>query len=75
MTTDTMCIEQSQLPVLRLTLLPEEQAELMIVLDNYLADLRYEIVDTDNSEFKLMLRKRQSVLIAIAHALRSPYQA
>jgi hypothetical protein len=37
----------------------EEAAELRVILENYLSDLRMEIVDTDSPEYREMLKKRR----------------
>jgi hypothetical protein len=48
----------------------EERATLLRVLENYLSDLRVEIVNTDFFEFKQMLRERQSTLTHVQEKLR-----
>lgn len=58
-------------PAIHLELTAEEQEVLRDVLDNYLSDLRMEIVDTDSSEFKKMLRHRKAVLVKIHEALQA----
>ena len=58
-------------PAIRLELTPEDQEVLGDMLDNYLSDLRVEIIDTDSSEFKKMLRHRQAVLTKIRENIRS----
>lgn len=45
------------------------------ILTNYLADLRMEIVDTDNHEYKATLRGEQNQLRAILDLLGGPAQA
>jgi hypothetical protein len=50
---------------------PEEVTTLAAVLDRYLSDLRMEIVDTDNPEFKRQLKAEQHVLEAVLTRLTS----
>lgn len=50
--------------------LSETDAELLRrILTNYLADLRMEIADTDNHEYKATLRDEQRQLTAILESL------
>lgn len=50
----------------------EEQAEeLRAVLDEVLGDISTEIADTDNSEYRLILRGRQGRLRSIREKLGS----
>ncbi len=46
----------------KLTLTPEQSEILKEILTSSLSDLRMEIVATDNSEFKEMLKKRKAIL-------------
>ncbi|MFK5947783.1 MAG: hypothetical protein QM500_03300 [Methylococcales bacterium] len=41
---------------------PEQTEILKETLSSYLSDLRMEIVDTDNSEFREKLKKKKKVL-------------
>jgi hypothetical protein len=43
-------------------LAPEEAALLKEILESYLSDLRMEIVDTDNMDFREMLKGREHFL-------------
>jgi hypothetical protein len=52
-------------PDTTLTLTEEEAGALAEVLDQALADLRYEIADTDNHTFRERLRARYAFLEAI----------
>ncbi len=45
-----------------LNLTPEQAEILKETLSSYLSDLRMEIVDTDNSEFREKLKKKKKVL-------------
>jgi hypothetical protein len=55
-----------------LELTAEEHERLHTVLDRYLADLRYEIANTDNSVFRAALREERATLEAIASRLAVP---
>ncbi len=44
---------------------PEEAELLKRVLEGYLSDLRYEIVDTDNASYRADLRSEKEMLEAI----------
>lgn len=53
--------------------LSDDDAELLRrILTNYLADLRMEIVDTDNHEYKATLRAEQTQLRDILDRLGGP---
>jgi len=43
----------------------EEKVTLKNLLENCLADLRMEIIQTDNYNYKIMLKKRKEVLIKL----------
>ena len=45
---------------MHLDLNDEQEGLLRELLDEAYRDLRYEIADTDNSEFKMQLRKREA---------------
>ena len=50
--------------------LDKEEAEALLqVLNSYLADLRYEIADTDRSTFREMLRQHREKIERILAAL------
>lgn len=53
-----------------LELSSEEHAVLLEILENYLSDLRMEIVDTDSIEFKKGLRIRKQVILDLLEKLR-----
>jgi hypothetical protein len=40
-------------------LAPEEAEELHLILESYLSDLRMEIADTDNRDFRENLKRRE----------------
>jgi len=56
-------------PETELTLSEDEAATLAGVLDQVLADLRYEIADTDNHTFREGLRARYELLEGIRSRL------
>jgi len=45
--------------MVRIEFTPEEAENLREILDNYLSDLRMEIVDTDSHDYRAMLKKRR----------------
>lgn len=48
----------------------EEKAILSQLLENCIADLHSEIADTDNLDFKTMLKGRKAVLVKLFEALQ-----
>lgn len=57
--------------MLRIELSAEEAEELSGILENYLSDLRMEIVDTDSQDFREGLKKRKELLSRIVDELKS----
>jgi hypothetical protein len=57
--------------MITLHLTPEQGKELLLVLREYLSDLRGEISDTDSSFFKEHLREEKKVLLAILEKLEA----
>jgi hypothetical protein len=49
----------------------EERITLKNLLENCLADLRMEIIQTDNYNYKIMLKKRKDVLIKLQKSIIS----
>jgi hypothetical protein len=45
--------------MVRIEFTSEEAESLREILDNYLSDLRMEIVDTDSHDYREMLKKRR----------------
>ena len=43
----------------RLHLNPQEEGELLMILERYLPELRYEIAKTDRKEFRKDLKERE----------------
>jgi hypothetical protein len=48
--------------MIRVELTTKEAKELHDILDNYLSDLRMEIVDTESHDFRAMLKKRKEFI-------------
>jgi hypothetical protein len=57
--------------MIRLELNEEESNTLNKLLDTSLAELKKEIIDTDNINYKIMLKKRKAVLKKLQHSLRT----
>jgi hypothetical protein len=55
--------------MLQLDLTQDETMVLRQVLEDYLSDLRMEIVDTDSMDFRDMLKRRKTVLTKVLEAL------
>ncbi len=45
--------------MVRIELTSQEAEELRSILDDYLSDLRMEIVDTEGHDFRVMLKKEK----------------
>ena len=54
----------------KLELTPDEEKELLAVLERYRHDLRVEIVNTDDREFRRFLRKREEFLHDLINRLK-----
>ena len=48
--------------MVRIELTSQEAEELSSILDDYLSDLRMEIVDTEGHDFRVMLKKRKDLV-------------
>ncbi|HEC16972.1 MAG TPA: hypothetical protein ENI99_10455 [Sedimenticola sp.] len=55
--------------MIHLELNDKEKEVLAATLESYLSDLRYEISDTDNYDFREQLKEKKAVLMKIAEAL------
>lgn len=56
--------------------LTEEEQELLIeILDSTVSDIKYEIADTDNSQFKEKLRSRKAALSRLLGKIRTEESA
>lgn len=49
---------------------PEEQQILAEIVDSTISDLGMEIADTDQKDYREVLKKRKSVLMKISQALQ-----
>lgn len=58
----------------QINLSTEEREMLSEVLQSYLADLRYEIADTDTYRFKTMLKHRKEVMSNVLKTLEMEVQ-
>ncbi len=54
----------------KLELTPDEEKELLAFLDRYLHDLRVEIANTDDKEFRRSLKNRESIIRVILERLK-----
>ena len=57
--------------MLELNLNPDEAKILRDVLEDYLSDLRMEIVDTEDMDFREMLKRKKGVLTKVVESLQS----
>lgn len=57
--------------MVRLELSPEQYQLLVELLESCLSDLRMEIVDTDQIDYKDMLKDRKDILLSLLETLRS----
>ena len=48
----------------------EEAEDLRAILENYLSDLRMEIVDTDSTDYREMLKKRRDFIARLVGQLK-----
>jgi hypothetical protein len=48
--------------MVRIELTSQEAEELRSILDDYLSDLRMEIVDTEGHDFRVMWKKRKDLV-------------
>jgi hypothetical protein len=55
----------------KLELTPDEEKELLAILERYRHDLRIEIVNTDDREFRRFLRKREEFLHDLINRLKA----
>lgn len=54
----------------RITMTPEEERELLLVLERYLPDLEMEMADTDSKEFLHNLKEREKFMMEIIKRLK-----
>jgi len=55
----------------KLNLTPEEEKELLAILERSLLDLRIEIVHTDNRDFRRALKEREAFTKTLIEHLKS----
>ena len=55
--------------MLQLDLTQEETMTLRKVLEDYLSDLRMEIVDTEDMDFREMLKRRKATIMKVMDVL------
>jgi hypothetical protein len=55
----------------KLELTADEEKELLAILERYHHDLRVEIVNTDDREFRRFLRKREEFLSGLINRLKA----
>jgi hypothetical protein len=55
----------------KLELTPDEEKELLAILERYIYDLRVEIVNTDDREFRRFLRKREDFMSGLINRLKA----
>jgi hypothetical protein len=55
--------------MVQLDLKPDEQKVLKETLESYLSDLRMEIADTDNKDYREQLKHRKDILNKVVAAL------
>lgn len=60
--------------MIQLYLEEEERTILLQILDTCISDLRVEITDTDNINYKDMLKERKKALIKLQQALLSEHE-
>ncbi len=57
--------------MVRIELSAQEAEELSGILEDYLSDLRMEIVDTDSADFREGLKKRKELLGRVVDQLKA----
>jgi hypothetical protein len=55
----------------KLELTNDEEKELLAILERYIYDLRVEIVNTDDREFRRFLRKREDFMSGLINRLKA----
>lgn len=68
-------VQLTETPIMQSTISPEELETLTDVMKEYLTDLRSEILDTDDIEYKLGLKHKEEVLRVILAKLERERQA
>jgi hypothetical protein len=68
---DVVFRSERSIAMSKLHLTPEEEQELLAILERYLLDLRIEIVHTDNRDFRRALREREVFAKTLIERLKS----
>ena len=55
----------------RINFTPDEENELLQILERYLPDLEIEIADTDRKEFRAELKKREVLMVELIKRLKA----
>ena len=55
----------------KLELTSDEEKELLAILERYIYDLRAEIVNTDDREFRRFLRNREGIMSGLINRLKA----
>ena len=55
----------------RINFTPEEEKELLLILERYLPELEIEIADTDRKEFRAELKKREVLMVEFIKRLKA----
>ncbi|HOD34410.1 MAG TPA: hypothetical protein PLR20_01570 [Syntrophales bacterium] len=58
----------------KLEMAPEEIAALVAFIERYLPDLRVEIANTDQREFRKFLKQREELIREILQRLKQPVE-
>lgn len=56
--------------MVKIEITPEEAEQLHSILDSYLSDLRMEIVDTEDHDFRTMLKGRRDLVQRVMDQLK-----
>lgn len=56
--------------MVKIEITPEEAEQLHSILDNYLSDLRMEIADTEDHNFRTMLKGRRDLVERVLGQLK-----
>ncbi len=53
----------------RIELTPEEAESLHEILESFLSDLRVEVIETDDRDYRIMLKRREAFVKKLLRAL------
>jgi hypothetical protein len=65
-----MVLGTTDMPIVQLNLTDSESSTLKKILENYLSDLRMEIADTEEAEFRERLKQEEVTINKILGALK-----